>query len=152
MKMKRIASCLIATAVTSIAIGAAAQAQIIISDFDEGTTSGWAATDGGILTSTTHDNTIHETSGDYALSVFQAPPGAFHWALQLDNSDIPNLQNLIVANPIIVADVSWTTSAWDGADPGEDWVRWDNASINSDAGWMQTSDADMSDSANPSFP
>lgn len=127
-------------------------AQIDLTNFDDGTSQGWDATGSTLAaTSTMFDNAIHATTGDYALNVFMPPAANFQWALQLDNNDIPNLGQLLASYPIVEADVSWTTSEWT-VDPDGQWNRWDAASINSDLGWLQTSDSLMSDSANPAFP
>ncbi|MCA9261647.1 MAG: PEP-CTERM sorting domain-containing protein, partial [Planctomycetales bacterium] len=80
-----------------------------------------------------------------------APPGAFAWALQLDNNDLANLGELIRDNPILTADVAFVTSEWSGDSDGT-WARWDTVSINSDIGWRQTDNSLMTDGANPSFP
>lgn len=123
-----------------------------LTNFDDGTTQGWDATGSTLaVTSTMFDNAIHATTGDYALNVFMPPSANFQWALQLDNNDIPNLGQLLASYPIVEADVSWTTSEW-SSDPDGQWNRWDQASINSDLGWLQTNDSLMGDSANPGFP
>ena len=127
-------------------------AVIDLTNFDDGTTQGWDATGSTVaVTSTTFDNAIHATTGDYALNLFMPPAAGFQWAMQLDNNDYPDLQNWIVSHPIVEADVSWTTSEW-STDPDGEWNRWDTISINSDAGWIQTSDSDMTDSGNPGAP
>lgn len=127
-------------------------AQIDLTNFDDGTTQGWDSNSGDvIITSTTFDNTIHATTGEYALNVFNSPAVGFQWGMILDNNDYPDLQNWIVSHPMVEADVSWKTSEW-SSDPDGAWNRWDAAAINSDAGWMQTNDSLMSDSANPGAP
>lgn len=144
--------CVLAAAALVACNAATGFAVIDLTNFDDGTTQGWASNSGSvIITSTTFDNAIHATTGDYALNVFVTPAAGFQWGLTLDNNDFPNLQNWIVTNPIVEADVSWKTSEW-SSDPDGSWVRWDQAAINSDAGWMQTNDSMMSDSANPGFP
>lgn len=144
--------CFMALAVLVACTASQGFAQIDISNFDDGTTQGWASNSGSvIITSTTFDNAIHATTGDYSLNLFVAPAAGFQWAITLDNSDIPGLQSRITKNPILVADVSWKTSEW-SSDPDGAWVRWDQVALNSDAGWMQTNDSMMSDSANPSSP
>jgi hypothetical protein len=125
----------------------------MLSDFDDGTTGGWASNSGSVLiTSSNFDSAIHATTGTNALNVFVFPPGGFQWAMILDNNDVPNLKNLIVANPILEADVSWKTSEW-SFDPDGSWARWDQISLNTAAtGALFTNDSHMTDSANPSFP
>lgn len=128
-------------------------AQIDIGNFDDGTTNGWQANSASViaLTSTDYDSAIHATTPNNALNIFVAPAAGFQWAIVLDNNDVPNLGALIAANPILQADVSWRTDEW-SSDPDGTWARWDQIAINSAAGWMQTNDSMMSDSANPGFP
>lgn len=128
-------------------------AQIDIGNFDDGTTSGWGANSASVinLASTDYDSAIHATTPNNALNLFMAPASGFQWAIQLDNNDIANLGSLLAANPILQADVSWRSDEW-SSDPDGAWVRWDQVSINSAAGWMQTVDADITDSANPGSP
>lgn len=128
-------------------------AQIDIGNFDDGTTSGWGINSASVLalTSTDYDSAIHATTPNNALNLFVAPAAGFQWAIQLDNNDIADLGSLLAANPILQADVSWRSDEW-SSDPDGTWVRWDQVSINSAAGWMQTTDADITDSANPSSP
>jgi hypothetical protein len=144
--------CILAVAILTMCAATTGYAVVDIGNFDDGTTQGWEATGATLAaTSTDFDNAIHATTGDHALNVFMPPAANFVWALQLDNNDIPNLGALLASNPMVVADVSWTTSEWN-SDPDGVWNRWDASSINSDIGWRQTADSDMTDSANPGFP
>lgn len=145
-------TCALATAALIACTAATSFAQIDLTNFDDGTTQGWASNSGSvIITSTNFDNSIHATTDSYSLNVFVSPAAGFQWGMILDNNDYPDLQNWIVSHPIVEADVSWKTSEW-SSDPDGAWARWDQAAINSDAGWMQTNDSLMSDSANPSYP
>lgn len=144
--------CAWACALAMTCAGATSFADISLTNFDDGTTNGWASNSGSvIITSTNFDSAIHATTPSNALNIFAFPSAGFQWAIILDNNDIPNLQGLIAANPILEADVSWTTSEW-SIDPDGVWARWDQVAVNSAAGWMQTNDSMMSDAANPSFP
>ena len=121
-------------------------ATIILGDFEGGSDDGWANTGGGIMTSTNFDSAIHATSGSYAMNVFKDPGGGFAWQMQLDHDDIPNFPARFLSNGSkVYADVSWKTSEWTHGPVG-DWARWDNSSINSGGGWMQTNDSLMTDS------
>jgi hypothetical protein len=78
------------------------------------------------------------------------PGGAgFAWALQFN--DVATAEELSSTH-LLQMDVYWDASEW--TDEGADgWARWDQASLNSDAtGWTQTSDANITDSANPGAP
>jgi hypothetical protein len=124
-------------------------AQVEISNFDDGTTQGWAAANGSIITASDYESANHATTGSHALNVFMPPSSGFKWAMVLSD---PTLGQKILANPIIEADVSWTTSEWT-IDPDGAWARWDQAALNYDGSpWLQTNDSYMSDSANPSYP
>lgn len=146
--LKRI--CSVACAVLLCA--ATSFAQVSLTNFDDATTNGWASNSGSvIITSTNFDSATHATTGSHALNVFALPGAGFQWAITLDNNDIPGIQSLIVDNPILEADVSWTTSEW-SIDPDGQWARWDQVAVNSAAGWMQSNDSMMNDPANPGFP
>jgi|GEM_PF-4381111 len=149
--LKRIFSLGIAVAV-AIAAHSTGFAAVNIGDFDDGTTQGWEA-QGAVtaITSTNFDSATHATTGSNSLNVFVPAGGQFIWGLRLDNDDIPTLAADLLANPILQADVSWTTSEWT-TDPDGEWSRWDTISINSDVGWMQTNDSMMTDAANPAEP
>jgi hypothetical protein len=150
MMMQKLSALACAVVVTCTATMGFAQTSI--GDFDDGTTSGWAANSGSvIITSTNYDSAVHATTGTNALNLFLSPSAGFQWAIQLDNNDVAGLPALIAANPILVADISWRTDEWT-IDPDGAWARWDQVAVNSAAGWKQTSDADMIDPANPGFP
>ena len=143
----------VACAVAVICTASMGYAQIIISDFDDGTTQGWAvpgeSADFVILNSVTYDSDIHATTGDHALNVFMDPAAGFRWAMTLSDA---SLKDLIVSHPIVEADVSWRSDEW-SSDPDGTWVRWDKASINNAAtGWQEAGDPMMTDTANPGFP
>jgi hypothetical protein len=150
MMMKRICglACAIflsCTATTSFAI-------VDLTNFDDGTTQGWASNSGSIIiTSTSYDSGIHATTGTNSLNVFAFPSAGFQWAMVLDNNDFPNLASWLISNPVIEADVSWKTSEW-SIDPDGSWARWDQVAFNSGAGWKQTNDSMITDAANPSYP
>lgn len=125
---------------------------IQLGDFEAGL-DGWEATASSLLTPTNFDAGIHVTKGSQSLNVFAPAGGGFQWFMQLDNNDIPNLaQRFINNNAKIYADVSWKTSEWTTPPSDGEWARWDTVSINSDLGWIQTADAQMTDAANPAFP
>jgi hypothetical protein len=120
---------------------------LLLGDFEGGSMDGWANTGGAnyTLTPTNFDSALHATLGESALNVFAAPGGGFVWLMQLDHNDIPNfVQRFLNNGSKVYADVSWKTSEW-SFDPDGDWARWDNSSINSNGGWMQTNDALMTD-------
>lgn len=135
---------------------------VVIGDF-EGTTDGWAPSFGENRTALFPDNTpgyggFFATSGSYALNVLSPdltsnpPAGAFRWSMGIGTGQIPNLVELFVNNPILQADIGWRTDEW-SADADGVWARWDTAAINNSVtGFRQTTDSDMVDTVNPSFP
>ena len=114
-----------------------------MSDFETGL-DGWTVNSAASIS----QSTIGAMSGSNSLLVQGVLPGAFQWAIQLNNN---SLASVIEANPILKYDVTWVTSDW-SADNGT-WARVDTLAVNSDAtGWKQTNDAMMTDSANPLYP
>lgn len=115
----------------------------LIGDFEGALEGGWLVTGG-----TGEISTDWSSTGTSSLKV--TPGGAgFAWALQFN--DVATAEELSSTH-FLQMDVYWDSSEWtdDGADG---WARWDQASLNSDAtGWTQTSDANITDSANPGAP
>jgi hypothetical protein len=147
MMMQKLSALICAVAVTCTA--SLGYAQISIGNFDDGTTQGWAAANGSIITSTNYDNAIHATTGTNALNVFMPPSAGYRFALVLDT---PALAAMILTNPILEADISWKSNEW-SIDPNGSWVRWDQAALNYDGSpWLQTNDSLMQDPASPAYP
>jgi hypothetical protein len=87
--------------------------------------------------------------GSYSLAFTPTSANAFTFALQYNN--LATAQMLASTHKLSL-DVHFISSEWTDTG-GDGWVRWDQASINSDTGgWSQTSNANITDSANPSYP
>ena len=143
MILKRCLSVLFVVAATVLCTAAFSQAEIVVGDFETGL-DGWTVNSAASIS----ESTIGATSGSKSLLVQGVLPGAFQWAIQLNNN---SLASVIEANPILKYDVTWVTSDW-SADNGT-WARVDTLAVNSDAtGWKQTNDAMMTDPANPLYP
>jgi hypothetical protein len=119
------------------------QAQLI-GDFEGALDPGWVVTAG-----TGTSSGAWSSSGSSSLALTPAGLG-FAWGLQFN--DLAAAQKLSSTH-LLQFDVYWDSAEWLPDTGSDGWVRWDNASLNSDAtGWTQTSDANITDSANPSFP
>jgi hypothetical protein len=153
MMSKKLVALLLAVLATAVA---SASAQVVIGDFEGGSLDGWTGQNGTTVGSYTNAFIGAQVSstGQSALNVYNGnAAGGFRWSARLDNNAVPNLAALLLANPILKMDVTWVTAEWQPAPPsGNDWARWDAVAINSGAGWKQSSDANMVDSVNPSFP
>lgn len=134
-----------ATALATFTVVGAVQAQLVIGDFETGL-DGW--TDGALPGGSISQSAVWSSTGNYSLRIDGA--NGFAWGPYYDN-----LANLSQLNglPVIAADVYWLTSDWTGVGTEGVWARWDNVAVNSgETGWYQTSNAQMTDAANPSYP
>lgn len=137
--MKR--SSLLST-VFAVAAATGLQAQVI-GDFEGSLDAGWLVTAGSGTPVTTWSS-----SGNYSLQLTPGGSG-FSWALQFN--DTPTAAKL-ASTHYLQFDVYWDSAEWLPDNSGA-WVRWDIASLNSDAsGWGQITDSEITDPANPSFP
>ena len=130
-------------AFSAVALAGAVHAQLVIGDFETGL-DGWSAGGGATIS----QSTVWSSTGTTSLRV--AGVGAFVWGMYYDN--LANLSQLDTL-PVVAADVYWRTSDWQPYPASGAWARWDQVAANSsETGWAQTSDSDMTDTANPSYP
>jgi hypothetical protein len=130
------------TALCAVAAATTLQGQVI-GDFEGSLDPGWVVTAG-----TGTPVTTWASSGSYSLQVTPAASG-FAWGLQFN--DIPTVDKL-TSSHYLQFDVYWDSSEWLPETGGDAWVRWDIGSLNSEAGWQQITDAEITDPANPSYP
>jgi len=132
------------TALCAMGAVAGLQAQVI-GDFEGSLEPGWVVTaSGGGAPSTAWAST-----GLYSLAITPTGNG-FVWAIQFN--DIPTAEKLATTH-LLQVDVHWTASEWFDPD-ANGWVRWDQSALNGDGfvGWTQTTDANITDPQNPSYP
>jgi hypothetical protein len=129
----------------AMVLSGTAQAQLI-GNFEGALESGWVL---GFNPVTGAPSTAWASVGNYSLAFAPTTPNAFTWSLQFNNLAVA--QQLATTHRLAL-DVHFISSEWtDTGAPG--WVRWDQASINSaSGGWSQTTDINITDSANPSYP
>jgi hypothetical protein len=131
------------TTLGAVGLAGSLQAQVI-GDFEGAIESGWNVTAGSGAVSSDWAST--------GTSSFKLTPAAsgFAWAVQFN--DLTTAQKL-ASTHLLRLDVHWESAQWQPDTGNEGWVRWDQGSLNSDTGgWGQTSNANITDSGNPSYP
>lgn len=147
MMAKNLCLSFLAVAVMSLA-ATTSYGQILIEDFEGGLGDFFLNDDDGgtVLLGT---NANPSGTGDGAW-IFDPNPGSFLFVLGTDGVSGSDF----VQHQTVTADVTWVASQWTGSDPNTAaaWARWDKMAINSDGGWFEAADAQMTDTENPSFP
>jgi hypothetical protein len=131
--------------ISAISLAVTMQAQVI-GDFEGALDSGWQL---GFNPTTGAPSTTWASTGSYSLAIKPSTPNAFSFSLQFN--DLATAQKLASTHKLQF-DVHFISSEWTDAG-GDGYVRWDIASLNSDAGgWSQLGNANITDPANPSYP
>ena len=135
----------VVTALAALVVAGSLHAQVVIGDFETGL-DGW--TDGGLSAGSITQSSAWSSTGNYSLRIDGA--NSFAWGPHFENlASLSQLNTL----PVIAADVHWETSDWTDVGTEGIWARWDNVAVNSgETGWYQTSNSQMTDAANPSYP
>jgi len=133
----------VTSTVFAVALAGSLHGQII-GDFEGSLDPGWVVTAGSGAPST-----AWSSAGNYSLQLTPAGQG-FSWGLQFN--DLATVQALSTTH-YLQFDVYWDSAQWQPDANADGWARWDQASLNSDAtGWTQTTDANITDPLNPSYP
>lgn len=131
------------TTFSAISLAVTLQAQVI-GDFEGAMEPGWNVTFGSGVVSSDWAST-----GTSSLKLTPSA-GGFSWAVQFN--DLTTAQKL-ASTHYLRLDVHWESAQWQPDAGNNGWVRWDQGSLNSaTGGWGQTTDANITDSANPSYP
>ena len=124
---------------------------IVIGDFEGPGTAqldGWSVTGANSAFAGDDIGAVWSSTGNGSLAILFQTANTFQWNLQYTNLEVLS-QLANSGGAMVLADVYWLTSDWNGT---EGWVRWDVASLNSNQGWKQTNDSLMGDTANPGSP
>ena len=121
----------------------------LIDDFEDGDVGDFFVNDddgGTVSIGVAADPSGNSTN---ALWLFDPAPGSFLWNLATDSV---SAADFAASQQKITADVTWVADQWTNGTPVAQWARWDKMAINSAGGWIEATDPEMTDTANPNFP
>jgi len=129
MKCKHVS---VMTAAVALTLAGSSQAQIVIGDFEDGTTQGWYQNGSRPI------SVVADPSGNssYVLAVDWGGAGGFDWSIGLSDAANPDL--FLLANgggpQKVEFDIIWDA---DNDWSGDGWIQWTQIAYNYDGGWTQ---------------
>ena len=119
-------------AAAAVTLAGSSQAQIVIGDFEDGTTQGWFQNGSRPI------SVVADPSGNssYVLAVDWAGANGFDWSIGLQDPANPDLK--LLANGGGPQKVEFDI-IWDPANDwtGDGWIQWTQIAFNYDGGWTQ---------------
>ena len=151
--LKKIITVAAAGLVSFAMLSSQASTTVVIGDFEgagTGQLDGWSVTGANSVFAGDDIGAIWSSTGNGAMAIIANSDNAFQWQIQYTDIDVISqlASSGIAGGARIEADVYWLTSDWNGTG----WARWDTMSMNSNQGWLQLNDSNMTDVQNPSSP